>query len=455
MLRNSKGFTIVELLTVIVLLLLIGGVSFVSFFTINNKTRNKQYNNVVDDIEAAAEVYLNKNSNLKSSIYNNKGFILVDFVELKNNGLIKEDLINPKSNKEFKDSDFVNIHLNDDGSEIECEYMGESVAYLRVSPKKETINKSVNYDKSRILKEVYAFNKSGNPISKENISYKIYYSANNHNYKLYNKNYIDNNGESGYYKIEYSFNDDIENKIIKNIRLVYADLVAPKVKTTITESADISGYPYKIKYNINANDDESGLARTPYSISGSGVSTSFNIDSNDLSVLIERTRNSKSSLYVRDKAGNVTTIDLLVNKINVPDFVGKSENVIKNICKNYGITPAFTYSNSSSNHNNAIAQNLAKGTAITDNMKITITINNYVAPPAPSHRTHHSSGSSSSSGSSCDNACQMKKNSAAWHSAGDKRDDLHKANLKLGKEIGASYNKSSGVWKDKNGNRIN
>lgn len=50
---------------------------------------------------------------------------------------------------------------------------------------------------------------------------------------------------------------------------------------------------------------------------------------------------------------------------------------------------------------------------------------------------------------------QMRANSAKWESASQsERDKLHSTNIGLGNSIGASYDSSTGAWKDKNGNRL-
>ena len=54
---NKKGFTLVELLAVIVVLALIIGVATTSSITISNRSKKKMYNSKVDMILGAAVIY--------------------------------------------------------------------------------------------------------------------------------------------------------------------------------------------------------------------------------------------------------------------------------------------------------------------------------------------------------------------------------------------------------------
>ncbi len=55
--KKSKGFTLVELLGVIVVLALIIAIAVPSVITITNKIKNKMYCTKIENIEAAAKLY--------------------------------------------------------------------------------------------------------------------------------------------------------------------------------------------------------------------------------------------------------------------------------------------------------------------------------------------------------------------------------------------------------------
>jgi len=62
--KNQKGFTLVELLAVIVLLALIAGIAIPSALTISKKVKEKTYSTKIDLIESAADNYAISNISL-------------------------------------------------------------------------------------------------------------------------------------------------------------------------------------------------------------------------------------------------------------------------------------------------------------------------------------------------------------------------------------------------------
>ena len=55
--KNNKGFTLVEIIAVIGLLVLISSITIPSIIKMNNKNKEKNYNRIVDTIITAAENY--------------------------------------------------------------------------------------------------------------------------------------------------------------------------------------------------------------------------------------------------------------------------------------------------------------------------------------------------------------------------------------------------------------
>ena len=55
---NKKGFTLVELLAVIVIIALLSSIAAVSYTTFVNSTRDRVYKTYEDTIKSAAEMYL-------------------------------------------------------------------------------------------------------------------------------------------------------------------------------------------------------------------------------------------------------------------------------------------------------------------------------------------------------------------------------------------------------------
>jgi len=102
--KNNKGFTLVEIIVTIGLLLLIATVTVPSIITIQNKNKNKNYENLKETIITAAENYYQNNLDLGSS---DKCHITLQ--DLANKNLIKTPIKNPKTNKEISLSTYIEI----------------------------------------------------------------------------------------------------------------------------------------------------------------------------------------------------------------------------------------------------------------------------------------------------------------------------------------------------------
>lgn len=108
---NNKGFTLVELLATIVLLVLI---TFLASFTVNkitNDSKKNSHNAMVDTILSAGITYVNDNDSIKLSDLNGLKIYLSTLV---NGGYIDNNLKDPLNNKVINmTNSYVNVSLND------------------------------------------------------------------------------------------------------------------------------------------------------------------------------------------------------------------------------------------------------------------------------------------------------------------------------------------------------
>jgi type IV pilus assembly protein PilA len=95
--KNNKGFTLVELMAVIVILAIIVSIAVPSSIAISNKIKTKMYNTKVDMIIDAAKLYGQDNSSVVSS-ENNPCQNPVTVKTLMDNGYIKKDDTDEKGN---------------------------------------------------------------------------------------------------------------------------------------------------------------------------------------------------------------------------------------------------------------------------------------------------------------------------------------------------------------------
>ena len=97
--KNKKGFTLTELLIVIVILVSITMGSIVGIDTIQKEIEEKQLDEMITEIEEAADVYINLNDVYVDQILNDNERICTKVYILQTEGLIKNDLINPVTNE--------------------------------------------------------------------------------------------------------------------------------------------------------------------------------------------------------------------------------------------------------------------------------------------------------------------------------------------------------------------
>lgn len=112
---NKKGFTLTEIILVLTLLLSVSLTSIISVEKIQEKSKEKRLNELITDIENAADVYINENEvYLEELLESNENNKCVRVYVLQNEGYLKTDLINPVTNKRIPANLCVDV-TNEDG----------------------------------------------------------------------------------------------------------------------------------------------------------------------------------------------------------------------------------------------------------------------------------------------------------------------------------------------------
>lgn len=106
---NRKGFTLVELLAVIVIIALLGLVVSTSVVKIINNSRQDMYENQILSIKNAAEVWGGENINL---LPNEGECIYMTLGYLKNYGLIDDNVLDSRTNDKINDDLKIKITNN-------------------------------------------------------------------------------------------------------------------------------------------------------------------------------------------------------------------------------------------------------------------------------------------------------------------------------------------------------
>lgn len=117
---NTKGFTLVELVAIIVVLAAIFLVSFPNFLNSAKSNEEEKYKNMVDNLCLAGEsyIYANIDEFQELSVIGSNIEIIIE--ELIVYGNVDSDLKNPKTGKSVK-ADILNYTVLNDNS-LDCEY---------------------------------------------------------------------------------------------------------------------------------------------------------------------------------------------------------------------------------------------------------------------------------------------------------------------------------------------
>ncbi len=92
---KKKGFTIIELIAVILLLGIIAAISASSVINYVNQSREEAFLKMVNNIEYLSKLYISSNKDIIPNINDEGTETFITLQDLVNAGLIKEPIINP------------------------------------------------------------------------------------------------------------------------------------------------------------------------------------------------------------------------------------------------------------------------------------------------------------------------------------------------------------------------
>ncbi len=386
----KKGFTLVELIVVIVLLSLISIFTFPSINKVINERKEKLYNIQIENIKASAESYINKNN-----LFSTNDKVIVTLCELKQSGFTDENIKDPRTGLLISDNSMVIALKNTNeytfmpglDSTTSCS-VNDSILYEYIEVGSEYVLKN---DDSKYTITIYLNNEEVDSVDTSEINtYVIKYASSNETINKYvyiidttgpnieyvnEQTYRDKNGyeESskkigegtiyisasqnstfvpfpataidkgegettleitsnvnlkipGIYYITYSSKDSKGNATTKNQTIEVYDDVAPVID-------NILGIPNgktsnSIVLTVDAHDNESGLhSRGAYSFDGGATW--------QVSDTINVTENKTLNIVVRDAALNETRRTVTINNI-LKDDKTLSFNIKKGTMKNSG-----------------------------------------------------------------------------------------------------------------------
>lgn len=126
--NEKKGFTLIEVIVCVVLLMVIAGIFTVNFITNLSSTRNRKYDDAVKVLESAADAYVMSIKtdtdpifdDIKAVMENDKTFSYITLDELDDNGFLGEkSLENPSTGESFEGV----VKFTNDGGVYDFEYL--------------------------------------------------------------------------------------------------------------------------------------------------------------------------------------------------------------------------------------------------------------------------------------------------------------------------------------------
>ena len=118
---NSKGFTLVELVAIILILALIFLIALPYIVNSSKENKEKEYNNMVKTLCLAGESYIDANIDLFEEYLQNEGNIItIEISDLIEYGNVEAKTKNPKTDKSVKD-DTLSFTVQNDKS-LDCSY---------------------------------------------------------------------------------------------------------------------------------------------------------------------------------------------------------------------------------------------------------------------------------------------------------------------------------------------
>lgn len=135
---NNKGFTLIELTAIVIILAAIFLVSFPNLINISRSDEEKEYENMVENLCLAGETYIYNNSTKYNELSKVNSKIFININDLIEYGSIKKNIINPNTEKKV-DNNYLEYTVLADNS-LSCKY----IDYVCIFSKDENKNGLLN-----------------------------------------------------------------------------------------------------------------------------------------------------------------------------------------------------------------------------------------------------------------------------------------------------------------------
>ena len=120
--RRKNGYTLTEILVVILLLAVVGGIIIFNVNSILNKNKEKSYERYITNVKSSAETYASLNFDKVSDLYENKSFTYITVGELIDQGFLDEKTTNPYTNQRIGRDELIKLSLSTDTGDLTITY---------------------------------------------------------------------------------------------------------------------------------------------------------------------------------------------------------------------------------------------------------------------------------------------------------------------------------------------
>lgn len=198
--KKKNGFTLVEIIIVIILIALVAIMFTNSFYSINRNNREKEYTQLINKVKNAVTVYAN-DGEINDLLYGTEGYALVTIDTLVKGGYLDKDLYDPTTQKSIEYSNIVYV-VADQYGVLNIEYphtnSGSSECYLETTPLKVSKSIAINDD-------LYFSNLNYVGLRVIKTDGTVYSLTKNVTIEVINSNIL--SGSSGTYTINYRYKD--------------------------------------------------------------------------------------------------------------------------------------------------------------------------------------------------------------------------------------------------------
>lgn len=314
---SKKGFSIVELIVVMSIILVITATSVVSYTRMTTNYKDKEYERLISEFEAAAETYVALDRSMREIIYSGSGYATITLKVLREAGLVDDDASDPVTGEKFDDRYYVSVYL-DDTFNLHAVFMRETASSFTNSRAKQSVLAGSIYTRVQMLEYIIGYTRgeydpTNSSYGTKEIDYarviiKVTDITDPDNQKVVSNTKIDTTEVGKKYRIDYSydFGDDGVKTLVRQVEIYD---VAPVIVSVRLQPDALSSYT---KDDVRAFVEAQTVHETleyHYVLNGNDMKTheaSYLVTENGmLNIYVETPYGTKSDTYT----ANITYID--------------------------------------------------------------------------------------------------------------------------------------------------